>query len=225
LKSGHLSGIRHSTVDALEQILVRDSLPRLLQGLFIMNYLPRLAPEFYRGDAVVHWTLPIAQRQTGWLTEKFHLRFREVLVHACAREQLLCPCYCLMPDHIHLLWMGLTVESDQRKGMVFFRTYTEPLLAPHRYQSQAHDHVLGDEERRQGSFATHCGYILQNPVRAKLAEAAHKWPYAGAMVPAYPKLDPHDEKFWGIFWKLYHQLRASDAASRRLLPRRAGQPL
>jgi putative transposase len=108
-----------------------------------MNYLPRLAPEFYRGDAVVHWTLPIAQRQTGWLTEKFHLQFREVLVHACVREQLLCPCYCLMPDHIHLLWMGLTVGSDQRKAMTFLRTYTEPLLAPCRYQAQAHDHVLG----------------------------------------------------------------------------------
>src|SRR5687768_834593 len=102
-----------------------------------MNYLPRLAPEFYRGDAVVHWTLPIAQRGTGWLSETFHVRFRELLLHACLREQLVCPCYCLMPDHIHLLWMGLSAESDQRNGMSFFRTYSEPLLAPHHFQAQA----------------------------------------------------------------------------------------
>jgi putative transposase len=160
-----------------------------------MSYLPRLAPEFYRGDAVVHWTLPIAKRETGWLSERFHLQFREVLVHACVRERLVCACYCLMPDQMHLVWMGLTAGSDQRKAMAFLRTYTEPLLAPCRYQAQAHDHVLGDEERRRGSFATHCAYVLQNPVRAKLVEAAPKWAYAGAMVPAYAKLDPHDGKF------------------------------
>jgi putative transposase len=174
---------------------------------------------------VVHWTLPIAQRGTGWLTEKFHLQFREILVHTCAREHLICPCYCLMPDHMHLLWMGLRGESDQRKGMTFLRTYTEPLLAPCRYQAQAHDHVLGDNERRQGSFATHCAYVLQNPVRAKLVESAQLWPHSGSMVPAYPKLHPHDKNFWDVFWKLYHHLREPDAASKRLLPRRSTKRL
>jgi putative transposase len=190
-----------------------------------MNYLPRLAPEFYRGDAVVHWTLPIAQRATEWLTEKFHLHFREFLVHACVREQLLCPCYCLMPDHMHLIWMGLSAESDQRKAMTFLRTYTEPLLAPSLYQAQAHDHVLGDDERRQGSFAAHCAYVLQNPMRAGLVEDASRGPHFGSIVPAYPKLNPNDEKFWRVFWKLYHQLRNPDAASKRLLPRRTTQHL
>jgi hypothetical protein len=30
-------------------------------------YLPRLNREFYQGDAVVHWTLTIFDRKTGWL--------------------------------------------------------------------------------------------------------------------------------------------------------------
>jgi hypothetical protein len=34
-------------------------------------YLPRLPREFYQANAVVHWTLPISQRRTGWLNEIF----------------------------------------------------------------------------------------------------------------------------------------------------------
>ena len=82
-------------------------------------YLPRLTREHYQGDSVIHWTMPIARRGTGWLNELFHARFRELMFHAAARENLFCPAYCLMPDHIHLLWMGLWRDSDQRNGMKF----------------------------------------------------------------------------------------------------------
>jgi REP element-mobilizing transposase RayT len=67
-------------------------------------------------------------RATGWLTEKFHARFRELMLHAAARERLFCPAYCLMPDHLHLVWMGLRLDSDQRNAMAFLRTYLEPAL-------------------------------------------------------------------------------------------------
>jgi hypothetical protein len=49
-------------------------------------YLPRLPHEHYKGDAVVHWTMPMAMRGTGWLNEIFHARFREVMLHASVRE-------------------------------------------------------------------------------------------------------------------------------------------
>ena len=87
------------------------------------HHLPRLAPVFYQGDAVIHWSLNIKERQTGWLTEGFDCAFRELMLHTSARERLFCPTYCLMPDHMHIVWMGLKAESDQRRGMAFFRTY------------------------------------------------------------------------------------------------------
>jgi putative transposase len=186
-----------------------------------VDYLPRLKPEFYRGDAVVHWTLTIFDRGQGWLNDLFHARFRELLVHVCAREGLLCPCYCLMPDHLHLIWMGLRADTDQRNGMTFLRTYSEPLLAPHRFQPQPHDHVFGDEERRRGSFAQHCSYILQNPVRAALVPVAEAWTFSGAIVVGYPKLNPLGENFWPLFWKLYETSRDPDAGANRYLPRRS----
>ena len=89
-------------------------------------YLQRLPREYYQADAVVHWTMPIAMRDTGWLSEAFHAHFREVMLHAAAREGLFCPTYCLMPDHIHLVWMGLVRETDQKNGMKFLREHLAP---------------------------------------------------------------------------------------------------
>ena len=71
----------------------------------------------------------MAQRGTGWLDDAFHARFRELLLHAAAREALLCPVYCLMPDHFHLVWMGLRRASDQRNGMKFLREFVNAELA------------------------------------------------------------------------------------------------
>ena len=114
------------------------------------HHLPRLAPEFYRAFAVVHWTITLERRATGWLDENFHLKLRELLLHAAAREGLFCPVYVLMPDHAHLIWMGLRVDSGQRNGMKFLRKH----LAGHlrrrglafELQKQSYDSVLKPED-------------------------------------------------------------------------------
>ena len=146
-------------------------------------FLPRLPREYYQGDAVVHWTLPIALRQTGWLGERFHAAFREQVLHAAAREGLFCPTYCLLPDHLHLVWMGLRVDSDQLNGMAFLRTQLKPILLPHRFQHQAHDHVLKEDERKRDAFARVCFYVIDNARAANLVEHPKHWPFAGAVVP------------------------------------------
>jgi REP element-mobilizing transposase RayT len=183
------------------------------QGTNRSFFLPRLARESYQGDAVVHWTMPIAMRGSGWLNELFHSQFREIMLHAASREGLICPAYCLMPDHIHLLWMGLRLDSDQRNGMKFLREHLGPALRPHHFQPQAHDHVLRDEERKQGAFARICLYILANPVRAKLLKETERWPFCGAIVAGYPRLHPLEEDFWPKFWKLYLAAHPPDAGN------------
>ena len=174
-------------------------------------FLPRLPREYYQGDAVVHWTLPIALRGTGWLDEKFHARFREMLLHAAAREALFCPTYCLMPDHMHLIWMGLRLDTDQRNGMKFFREHLGPALRPHQFQHLPHDHVLREHERKRNAFASVCHYILENPYKAELIPRHKDWDYCGAVAPGYPTLHPSQPDFWPKFWKLYLAARAPNA--------------
>jgi putative transposase len=176
-------------------------------------YLPRLPREYYQGDAVVHWTLPISHRRQGWLDERFHAAFRELMLHTAAREGLFSPTYCLMPDHLHLVWMGLRLDSDQLNGMAFLRTHLEPNLAPQKFQHQAHDHVLKEKERRPNAFARACHYILENPLQAGLVKLANQWPFSGAVVSGYPTMHPLEDNFWPRFWKLYAQAKRPNAGT------------
>lgn len=186
-------------------------------------YLPRLAREFYQGDAVIHWTLTVFDHGQGWLNEIFHVQFRELLLHVAVREKLVCPVYCLMPDHIHLMWLGLALESDQFIGMAFLRTYLEPLLTPHRFQPQAYDHVLKEEERRRNAFAKTCFYILDNPVRAGLVANPSAWKFSGAVVPGFPRFHPLEPNYWPKFWK-HHEIERQPDAGQRKLPERKPVP-
>jgi putative transposase len=136
------------------------------------------------------------------------------MLHVAAREHLLWPVYCLMPDHIHLMWMGLRLTSNQLNAMKFLRTELEPALGGSRsWQHQAHDHVLREEERRRNAFASVCFYILENPVRATLVASREQWKFHGAIIPGYPRLNPVAEGFWETFWKLYVEQREAERLS------------
>jgi REP element-mobilizing transposase RayT len=180
-----------------------------------MHHLPRLPRPYYQAFTVVHWTITLEHRAQGWLDVSFHAHFRELMLHAGAREGLFCPTYVLMPDHIHLIWMGLRLASDQINGMRFLRKYLQLELTrrnssaapPLELQKQAHDTVLREEERKRGAFASTCFYVLNNPVRAGLVSHPRDWPWLGAVLPGYPDVHPLDDDFWPLFWKLYEQHR------------------
>ncbi len=174
-------------------------------------HLPRLPREYYQADAVVFWTLTTFDKVKGWLTPSFHQRFRELMLHAAAREGLVCPIYCLMPDHLHLVWMGLRLDTDQINGMAFLRTYLEPELTPAMFQPQAQDEVLQEEQRKRNAFAKVCFYIAANPVQEELAATVADWPFTGCVIPGYPKLNPLAEDFRPKFWRIFGKLRQPDA--------------
>jgi putative transposase len=183
---------------------VAADVSRLAMATRPSGFLPRLAPEFYRGHAFVFWTHTVKDRGTGWLDARFHSAFREIALHAAAREQLLCPIYTLMPDHMHLIWLGAAADSDQRHASRFLREQLRPHIAPHDWQHQPHDRVLRDEQRETGALAATCSYIAENPVRAGLAPTAANWPYIGCIVPGFPDLHPLQDNFWELFWRAYN---------------------
>ena len=163
--------------------------------------LPRLPAEYYRSHAHVLWTYVVKDRHTGWLNSAFHAHFRETLLHTCSRYHLGCARYVLMPDHLHMIWVGADEASDQLKATKFLRTHL-----PLDWQKQAHDHVLRDKERQSGHFADACDYLRENPVRVSLVKSAAEWPYAGSLVPGFPDLDPWDSD---AFWRCYRAYRRS----------------
>ncbi len=174
------------------------------------NYLRRLPPEYYRGQAYVHWSFTVHDRRTGWLIPVFYYKFRELLTHAAFRYGLCCPIYCLMPDHMHLLLVGITNGCDQRNAMKFFREQVNVVLSKldTRLQDQPYDRVLREKERERTAFEEVAEYIARNPERKQLVDvdcfAAYK--YTGCLVPGYPDLSPFQDGYWGLFWRLYSRL-------------------
>lgn len=168
--------------------------------------LPRLHATSYRGRACVHWSMTLQDRSTGWLDAAHHAALRELLLHVCHRYALACPAYCLMPDHAHFLWLGLSETSDQRLAAAWFRRQWNALLAPaFTLQRQAHDHVLRDSERTDDAFPEIATYILANPERAKLVTNWRDWPHLGAVFPGVYPLDPRSPDYWDRFWREHHR--------------------
>lgn len=170
-------------------------------------HLPRLPAEYYRGLAYIHWTLTLDDRPTGWLCEEFHLRWQLGLLHTCARYELVCPCYVLMPDHIHLVCLGCNEQgSDQRVAIEFLRRHVQPYLDSAKWQRQAHDNVLREHQRAHDAFVAVATYVLENPVRADLVQRWQEYPYVGCVVAGYPNLDVSSETYWSLFWRIYGRL-------------------
>lgn len=174
--------------------------------------LPRLERHQYQGHAVVFWTNTLEERSRGWLTPEFYTHFREIILHTAIRYALWCPAYCVMPDHVHHLWMGMHPQSDQLLAIKFLRSELRLHLGAGRnWQHQAHDHVLRDEERRRNAFRLSCAYILQNPVRGQLVSRPEDWPYQGVVIPGFPRMRISDDGFWERFWRIYADFRDSEA--------------
>jgi len=162
--------------------------------------LPRLEREHYRGIGAVHWTFSMEGRATGWLTPKFHQHFREILTHTTARYVSVAPVYCLMPDHVHVLLWGYRDDSDSDLAARFLRKHTAPEILPARYQKQAYDHVLREDEVDRQAFENVCYYVLENPVRAKLCVAAKDYAF---------ELRVHEDGYWDVFWRILQRLTAA----------------
>ena len=174
------------------------------------KYLKRLPPEYYRERAYVHWSLTMEDRKTGWLVPIFYYKYREILTHTAFRFGLCCPIYCCMPDHIHMLWVGILEECDQRITMRYFRKQLTPVLETlkAKLQLQPYDHVLREEEREKNAVETVAEYITRNPERQKLvpSDGYAVYPYSGCLVPGYPELKPFETGYWERFWRIYSHL-------------------
>ena len=180
----------------------------------IKQRLKRLPPEFYRSHAWVHWTITIQDRRTGWLSSNFLYKFRELLTHAMFRHQTACPIYCLMPEHIHLLWAGLSERSDQLKAMKSFRRDLNETLRRIDFllQHQSYDHVLRDQELEQHAIETVAEYIARNPERRQLipSDTFASYPYTGCLLPGAAQLRLFTANGWDEVWRTLSFLKRTE---------------
>jgi putative transposase len=89
---------------------------------------------------------------------------------------------CFMPDHVHLVVEGLRDDSDgarfisrakQLSGYHYNQAFKNRL-----WQRYSYERVLREEESTRQVVA----YVLENPVRAGLAETVHDYPHLRSTV-------------------------------------------
>ncbi len=99
--------------------------------------------------------------------------------------------------------------------MKFLREHLGVALEPHRFQHQAHDHVLRENERQRGAFAKICFYILANPMRAELIKSRNRGRSVEPSCRAIQRFIRVPRYFWPTYWKLYAAALAPDAGNRK----------
>ena len=142
----------------------------------------RLCPENYLGCQWYFVTVCAHERVNYFRGKSLSNRVLRVLKEESAKHFFFVRAFCLMPDHLHLLLQGSSLNADLLKFMNGFKQRTS-----HDYwvrngktlwQVSFYDHVLRGEDA-PGDVAW---YIWLNPVRAGLVEKAEDYPYSGPFV-------------------------------------------
>lgn len=107
--------------------------------------------------------------------------FTNILISAAEKAQCIVPVYCFMPDHQHLIISGISDKSNVMKAMVRYKQKTGYWLSVNRpeirWQKDFYDHIIRTDEK----LSTQIRYILDNPVRKKLAASWRDYPYKGSI--------------------------------------------
>ena len=89
-------------------------------------------------------------------------------------------CYCIMPNHVHLVAVPLRPELPLHQIIKSVKTYSAKQVNAHLgrtgrfWQREYYDHVVRNEKELRNIIA----YVLENPVKAGLCETWEQWPYS-----------------------------------------------
>lgn len=93
-------------------------------------------------------------------------------------------CYCLMPDHLHLL-LSPSKKSGSLVGVMReFKSYTTRVAWSHGWEGRFwarsyYERVM----RSERAFRETCRYVLDNPVRAGLVTQGEEYEFLGLVDP------------------------------------------
>ncbi len=144
----------------------------------------RLASQHYLGRRLYFLTLCFSNRRRVGADSKTAFWLIEKLRAESAKCGFLVHAYCVMPDHIHILAQGNSVESDLMRFVEFFKMGTafrfEARTGKRLWQFKYYDHIVRTDEAANRI----AWYIWTNPVRKGICRAPRDYPFLGSMTAA-----------------------------------------
>ncbi|MDR3692780.1 MAG: hypothetical protein P4L46_25595 [Fimbriimonas sp.] len=141
----------------------------------------RLPPESYVGQFPISFTACVDERGWAFRSAEYVEPFIQLLTEEFARFDCLIPIYCFMPDHLHVISMGMTHMSNGKLAMDAFKQSSGQYFYNSgnrfRWQDEYHDRII----RRSEEWRKKVFYVFQNPVRARLVHDPRSYPFTGSV--------------------------------------------
>jgi putative transposase len=160
----------------------------------------RLGGENYRGCRWHFVTICCEQRRRFFSSPNRAAWLIQTLEREAVSKRFGVHAYCVMPDHVHLLVVGLDARTDllafvkglkQKTGYEFKRISGRNL-----WQKKFYDHIL----RAGDSIDAVAAYVWMNPVRKGLSANPKSYPYSGSLLLDWASVKLSEED-WAPEWK------------------------
>ena len=139
-----------------------------------MARLPRLVLPGYP----YHVTQRGNRRQQTFFEEADYALYRDLLGEAAHRAAAEIWCYCLMPNHVHIIVVPSDEDGLWRTFADAHRRYTGFINARNRWTGHLWQGRFGAVVMDEVHLAHAMRYVSLNPVRARLTERPEQWPWS-----------------------------------------------
>jgi REP-associated tyrosine transposase len=104
--------------------------------------------------------------------------YRDLLCEAARKAEAEIWCYCLMPNHVHIIIVPSDEDGLRRTFADVHRRYTGYVNARMRVTGHLWQGRFGSVVMDEEHLAHAVRYVSLNPVRARLVEWAQDWPWS-----------------------------------------------
>jgi len=144
------------------------------------EYPRHLATFDYVGAYAYFLTFCTFERNRLFLTAKAVAIVQEHILRVCVVHNFQIDAYCYMPDHVHLVVTARGNDSDlkelitrsKQSAAFHFKKATQQKL----WQRYGYERVLRNDEEKIAFIR----YVVENPIRAQLAESPLDYPFWGS---------------------------------------------
>ncbi len=169
-----------------------------------MNLQPRksihLTQDQYLGQRFYFVTICCEKRLRIFANPSHATTFVQDLKSVSQKMNFLLHAYCVMPDHVHILVEGQSINSDLRVYITKLKQRTGYSIRDASngdlWQKRYYDHIL----RKAEDSDSIAWYIWMNPVRQGLVNKPEDYPFSGSCTVAWPPNGTKPEE-WLPPWK------------------------
>jgi len=142
----------------------------------------RLGSGIYKGERPISFTLCVKNKDDFFTDNKRFGIFEKILLNELNNFDCSAFVYLFMPNHLHMTLRGNNSDSDIKKCIDMFKQKSGYWLSKNypdiKWQKDYYDHILRSKE----NLHIHLKYIINNPVRARLAKYWKQYPFKGSTI-------------------------------------------